>query len=927
MFLHSYQDTKGMHHFQPPRKSPLAGERLSSKKRKPSLPPDLLHRLKTFPLFSDAPHTFFQALAASLRLVQFRPQEYIVKQGEPSKAMYWILRGSVGVTSTDGEAIYAELTAGSFFGEIGILFNRPRTATVVARTKVLLGVLTKDALSIVLEDYPKFERIIRDEGQERLAMQEKRKRLSKLNLPSLSQRRSIVPPPLPSEIRGNKNLNSISGSLLANDHDQIPGPALPPMTMDPLISLNEQYSAIDTIDNSISTREFLCNLSIFKSLPNDVLHDLALAVEIHRYRPMEYVFEEGEFGRDIFFIIHGEVEVIKQHAVMARLSSMNYFGEFAFLSSLNGNHLEPRSASIRTINDCEMLILHDKTLDSICQKYPSIMESMKQTAFERTKSNSSRAASLDSIVYDDTQQHSEEDVDLRHTKSSIVNNDQWNFKTINWAESKKRKLNASFNLGPKSNLINTPLITPNSSEQTTPAVTFKNFEFLSPSIQPKAPALISRLPSHQPQIAPQESEPMARNNPLPQIYTLPSMNPSSGSLQRFSTFAKSTFQYTPHDYRLRLNTINNGRRRSSILNVGPLPDSLILKVFQYCDLPTLMKVTRVCSRWKQLIYLSNSLVKTLDLTLWCKELDDASLIQITNFVGSRPEIINLTNCYHITDVGFSYLINEIGFSGCIKELKMKNNWNISAMAIMDLSVAGRSILKLDLSNCRKVKDDVIIRLIGKENDFKFGCHYLADLNLGYCKYLTDQSLKFIGENGFRRLKSLDLTRCTTITDYGFLSWLSATECSLERLILRDCTFLTDKVIEVLGLIATNLKVLDLTFCCMLTDVSLKLIGDGLKNLRSLNLSFCGSAVSDYSLYELVNLKELNSVSIKGCIRVTRAGVDMLLTKMVSLSDLTITQCSRVNVYHGQNVAPFEAINGKYCCLKIKPHGRIVKVFV
>lgn len=920
-----------MHHFQPPRTSPLAAEGVPTKRRKPSLPPDLLHRLKTFPLFSDAPHTFFKAIAASLRLVQYRPQEYIVKQGEASMAMYWILRGSVGVTSADGEAVYAELTAGSFFGEIGILFNRPRTATVVARTKVLLGVLTKDALSNVLQDYPKFERIIRDEGQERLAMQEKRNRLSTLAHPAISQRGSIAPPPLPRDIRGNSNYTSTSDSLLAIDHDLVPGPALPPMTIDPTIAsypINEQSSAIDTIDNSISTREFLCSLSIFKTLPNHVLHDLALAVEIHRYRPMEYVFKEGYFGRDIFFIIHGEVEVIKQHAVMARLSSMNYFGEFGFLSSLNGQCLEPRSASIRTISDCEVLIVHDSTLDTICQKYPSIVESMKQTAFERTKLNSSRGTSLDSVAYDDTPYTDEAGESLWHDAQHTVNPLASSFKTVNWSNSKKRKLVALNEMDPRETGIGPQLTTPVPSEQPpTPAIAFKNFEFSAAPATTSAKQTPSRSPSSQLVLPHQIGDHTGRKNISPQIYTMPPLNPSAGSLHRFSTHAKSTFHYTPHDYRMRLNSINNGRRRSSVLNVGPLPDSLILKVFKYCDLPTLMKLARVCSRWKQLVYLSNSLMESLDLTPWCKELDDDSLIQITNFVGSRPKIINLTNCYHITDVGFSYLINKMGFSGSIEELKMKNNWNVSAMAIMDLSVAARSILKLDLSNCRKVKDDVIIRLIGYQDDSKFGCHELVDLNLGYCKYLTDESLKFIGENAFKRLKSLNLTRCTTITDFGFLSWLSATECSLETLILRDCTFLTDKVIEVLGLVCTNLKVLDLTFCCMLTDFSLKLIGDGLKSLESLNLAFCGSAVSDYSLYELVNLTKLENISIKGCIRVTRAGVDMLLTKMVSLSELTVTQCSRVNIYRGQNVQPFDATNGKYCCLKIKPHGRIVKVYV
>ncbi|GMF64191.1 unnamed protein product [[Candida] boidinii] len=136
--------------------------------------------------------------------------------------MYWILRGTVGVTSTDGEAVYAELGAGSFFGEIGILFNRPRTATVVARTKVLLGVLTKDALSIVLSDFPIIERLIRDEGQERLAMQRKRKRPNR----NMFQNNAF-------QRRDTRNMSdhyAISASEAALEADNMPGPALPPIS-------------------------------------------------------------------------------------------------------------------------------------------------------------------------------------------------------------------------------------------------------------------------------------------------------------------------------------------------------------------------------------------------------------------------------------------------------------------------------------------------------------------------------------------------------------------------------------------------------------------------------------------------------------------------------------------------------------------------
>ncbi|EMG47719.1 Cyclic nucleotide-binding domain protein, putative, partial [Candida maltosa Xu316] len=139
-----------------------------------NIPKIFLDQLATFPLFNNAPTSFHKQVAANLNLIQFHPKEYIIKKGDLSKSMYWILKGAVSVTSTDGETIYAELNPGEFFGEIGILYNRPRTATVIAKTKILLAVLTAESLNTVLKNFPVIERRIRDEAQERLAMQDKK---------------------------------------------------------------------------------------------------------------------------------------------------------------------------------------------------------------------------------------------------------------------------------------------------------------------------------------------------------------------------------------------------------------------------------------------------------------------------------------------------------------------------------------------------------------------------------------------------------------------------------------------------------------------------------------------------------------------------------------------------------------------------------
>lgn len=329
--------------------------------------------------------------------------------------------------------------------------------------------------------------------------------------------------------------------------------------------------------------------------------------------------------------------------------------------------------------------------------------------------------------------------------------------------------------------------------------------------------------------------------------------------------------------------------------------------------------------------------RTLDLTPYNTCVDDKALIDIVKFVGSRPQFIDISNCFHITDEGFSYMVNEIGLSGKIKSIKMSSIWEISAMSIMDLSVpsVGRYLEEIDLSNCRKVRDNVLERLIGwnsgnyprnnnnnTQHDSTFdedssfddyegsndvGCKLLTKINVGYCKHLTDKIMYHISENCNERLQELDITRCTTITDKGFEFWTYKFFPNLTKLSLKDCTFLTDKSIISIANSLVNLQHLNLNFCCSLTDISIEVLCIGCQNLQFLDLSFCGSAVSDSSLLTIsLNLKQLLTLIVKGCIRVTRAGIDSLLSSNSLLNHLNVSQCKNSDIYPGNIPAqPFK----------------------
>jgi len=145
-----------------------------------------------------------------------------------------------------------------------------------------------------------------------------------------------------------------------------------------------------------------------------------------------------------------------------------------------------------------------------------------------------------------------------------------------------------------------------------------------------------------------------------------------------------------------------------------------------------------------------------------------------------------------------------------------------------------------------------------------------------------------------RLRSLTLTRCTSITDYGFSSWTITQFPRLEHLVLADCTYLSDHAIVALVQAANQLTHLDLSFCCALSDTATQVVALGLPRLRDLKLAFCGSAVSDMSLgFVARHSIDLERLSIRGCVRVTGEGIEGLLAGCVRLEHLDLSQCRSV----------------------------------
>ena len=113
-----------------------AWPRLNAIDQAANVPVERLEVLRGNPIFAPLPPGTLEQLADALEEVDAAAGEEIVRQGEPGDRFYLIKSGSLDV-QIDGKLVQT-LGPGDSFGEIALLRDLPRTATVKARTEAVL---------------------------------------------------------------------------------------------------------------------------------------------------------------------------------------------------------------------------------------------------------------------------------------------------------------------------------------------------------------------------------------------------------------------------------------------------------------------------------------------------------------------------------------------------------------------------------------------------------------------------------------------------------------------------------------------------------------------------------------------------------------------------------------------------------------------
>jgi uncharacterized protein YhbP (UPF0306 family) len=109
-------------------------------------------RSLAYSVFRGLPQQEVEAVAATLDTVQVKAGDVVVRQGAPADKFFIIVDGEVEVTREENgsQRTLRRMTRGQFFGEIAILRDMPRTATVRAVTPTTLMTMDRDAFQLLI---------------------------------------------------------------------------------------------------------------------------------------------------------------------------------------------------------------------------------------------------------------------------------------------------------------------------------------------------------------------------------------------------------------------------------------------------------------------------------------------------------------------------------------------------------------------------------------------------------------------------------------------------------------------------------------------------------------------------------------------------------------------------------------------------------
>lgn len=113
-------------------------------------------RLPRLPLFSALPPALLEPTLAAFSVLEVDAGEAVVEEGAEGRDAFVVVRGHLRAErgGTEAPTVLAELGPGALFGEMALVSDAPRAASVIAREAVQLLVARRDALEALTKRAP-----------------------------------------------------------------------------------------------------------------------------------------------------------------------------------------------------------------------------------------------------------------------------------------------------------------------------------------------------------------------------------------------------------------------------------------------------------------------------------------------------------------------------------------------------------------------------------------------------------------------------------------------------------------------------------------------------------------------------------------------------------------------------------------------------
>lgn len=108
--------------------------------------------LRQVELFKNLPAEVLMIIADETDTLSIEPQQVIFLENDPPTDLFIVASGTVHIIRQN--VLLAELKENSFFGELALIDNAPRTASAIAKTEGMLLVLHKEIFERIINDLP-----------------------------------------------------------------------------------------------------------------------------------------------------------------------------------------------------------------------------------------------------------------------------------------------------------------------------------------------------------------------------------------------------------------------------------------------------------------------------------------------------------------------------------------------------------------------------------------------------------------------------------------------------------------------------------------------------------------------------------------------------------------------------------------------------